>query len=96
MTLSTFYDFQTDDILFGSTTPIIQFKDMIAIDIGVITESENTYPIAGLSLNLNTFFEKIGASFLIPEPISIGGFISRNFADNEYFYGPYVGAIWEW
>jgi len=94
LTTATFYDFNSEDLYFGGYIPILGFKDIVEVDAGLVTASEQGIPFAGLSIDLRSACALVRLNYYLPEPIKIGGFGARNFTDDKWLYGLFLGVVW--
>lgn len=92
--VATFYDFRRSELLVGGILNIAEYKRLISIDIGLITQiSTSRVVIFGSGINLYELFKRSFAwSYKLEEPLVIGGFIGKSLESKSTYSGIYTGV----
>lgn len=95
LTLSTFYDFKAADLYWGGITSVLDYKNLVSLDVGLITSAEKVAMLAGLGVNIGevlTYFPGFNLGTVL-ENTRVGGFMAKHIEATRTIdmYGIYVG-----
>lgn len=93
LTISTFYDVGSDSLLVGGILGVVSYKDLISLDVGILTEMSSISYMFGLGINIKTLAEKLKLNFDLNEKVKIGGYWARDFKRKLNRYGIYIGIM---
>ncbi len=86
----TYYDFISKDILYGFKAPVIGYKDLLSLDVGVITDAEEPASVAlagGFSVDLKALATVTKLKYYPKSNINVGMYIARNFRTEVWLWG---------
>jgi len=78
LAVATFFDLKVNDIFYGGTLPLVSYRDLVAIEAGVLTAGEHIATHCGLALNISKLAKGIGLDVnKVFENAKIGGYVAR-------------------
>lgn len=91
--VATFYDFRRSQLLVGGILNVAEYKQLISIDAGLITQiSASRIIIFGVGVNLYEMFRRgLNWNYKLSEPLVIGGFLGKSLEDKNTYSGIYSG-----
>lgn len=90
VSIGTFYDFESKDMLYGFKAPVIGLKELISIDVGIITDAEEPASVAlagGFSIDLKGLATITKLKYYPKNNINVGMYIARNFRTETWLWG---------
>ncbi len=94
MTIGTYYDLKTDDLLLGGDLPLASYKNIVFVSLGLAsTGQDNPIATGGLTLSLPEVARLLKWDWLASDNIRFGAFIGKDFSMHEIHYGYYGNVV---
>lgn len=89
-------DLKETRLLGGVTASMIDYRGLVSLDIGAITDLNSSALLVGLSGNVQGLAEKYGLNFNLPEKVGVGCYLARDFGEREFMYGLSLSYTISW
>jgi len=91
--IATFYDFRRSQLLIGGILSIAEYKQLISLDVGLITQiSTSRVFIFGTGINLFELFRRsFNWTYKLKEPLTTGIWLGKSIEKRDTYSGIYTG-----
>ncbi len=98
MQIGTYYVTKTDNFSLGAQISVLSWKDLLSLNIGVLTADAESFPlIGGIGLNVNTLAKICRLEYHLPGDLQLGLFAGRDFKKSYVdgkFWGISANVLW--
>lgn len=93
---SILWDVRGDRLLAGISASVVDYKGLVSLDVGAISDLNDSAFLVGISGNVEELAKKGGLNFNLPDRASLGVFYARDFSDKNWMMGLSVSYIISW
>lgn len=94
MEAGTYYDVRNREVLAGMQVSVLDYKQIVSFDVGVLTDAHSTPWFAGIGVDVSTLAKMCKLNYNLPGPLHLTTFVARDVTQSWQAGGRYgFGAV---
>ena len=94
MEAGTYYDVKHRQILAGMQVSVVDYKQLVSFDVGVLTDAHTTPWFAGIGVDVSTLAKMCKLNYNLPGPLHLTTFVARDLTESWKDGGRWgIGAV---
>jgi len=78
MQAGTYYDVKNKQVLAGAQVSAIDFKKLLSVDVGILTDAHSSPWMVGLGVDVMTLANMLNLNYNLPGALHLGAWVSKD------------------